>query len=92
MMKWFYRWLGGKCNNAYFENQSMSMASTSNSLRGNDDGLNFQIYPATGGYVLEYSNYDRKNDRNNRVLHIITDEQDLGTSIAHAITIEMLRK
>jgi len=32
------------------------------------------------------------NDRNDRRLHIINSDQDLGQSIAHIITYEMLRK
>jgi hypothetical protein len=53
--------------------------------------MNFQICRATGGYIVEYSNYDRKRDEHNRHLHIITDAQDLGDSISKIVTIEILR-
>lgn len=98
MMRWFYLWLSRKCADAqtkYDVNMPQVMATSmgsGNSLRSYEDGMNFQIYPATGGFVLEYSKYDLKTDRTNRTLHIIPDDQDLGTSIAHVITIEMLRK
>jgi hypothetical protein len=56
------------------------------------EGLKFHIYPATGGYVMEYSTYDRNTDRSSSNLHIIPSDQDLGQGIAHIITLEMLRK
>ena len=55
-------------------------------------GMNFTIYTASGGHILEYSSYDEKTDRHNNALHIITADQDLGQGIAHIITLEMLRK
>lgn len=58
----------------------------------NSRGMNFSIHQANGGYVMEYSSYDDKTDRNSNSLHIITSEQDLGQGIAHVITLEMLRK
>ena len=55
-------------------------------------GLNFTIHMANGGYVLEYSTYNDKTDRHDHALHLIPSEQDMGQSIAHIITLEMLRK
>jgi hypothetical protein len=61
------------------------------SIGDHREAMNFQVCRATGGYIVEYTNYDRKRDEHNRHLHIITDEQDLGDSIAKIVTIEMLR-
>jgi len=58
----------------------------------NRNGMSFTIHQANGGYVMEYSSYDEKTDRNSHNLHIITSDQDLGQGIAHVITLEMLRK
>jgi hypothetical protein len=55
-------------------------------------GMNFSIYDAVGGYVVEFSQYDNKTDRHTRRLHIITEGAELGTSIGHVITNEMLRR
>jgi hypothetical protein len=55
-------------------------------------GMNFVIYPATGGYVLEYSSYDDKKDETVNRLHVIDSNTDLGEGISHVITFEMLRK
>ena len=58
----------------------------------NSRGMSFTIHMANGGYVLEYTSYDEKTDRNSHNLHIISSDQDLGQGIAHVITLEMLRK
>jgi hypothetical protein len=67
-----------------------SVVSRDRSL--NSRGMNFSIHQANGGYVMEYSTYDEKTDRNSNALHIITADQDLGQGIAHVVTFEMLRK
>ena len=56
--------------------------------------INFQIYPAVGGYVAEINFYDEQSDRNIRSLHVIptTDFSQLGDSISKIITLEMLKR
>jgi hypothetical protein len=56
--------------------------------------INFQIYPATGGYVAEINFYDENTDSNVRSLHVIpnTDLSELGDHISKIITIEMLKR
>jgi hypothetical protein len=55
-------------------------------------GMDFTIYQANGGTIVEINQYDHKTDRSDRSLHIITNEQDLGQGIAHIVTFEMLRR
>ena len=89
-------WLKRKLRNWIFEEDATETKSSrlisirDREIEGN--GMNFTIMNAVGGYVMQYSQYDEKNDRNDRRLHIITSDQDLGQSIAHIITLEMLRK
>lgn len=54
--------------------------------------MTFNIHPASGGHVLEYSVYNNKTDQHENTLHLIPSSEELGTSIGHAITLEMLRK
>jgi len=54
-------------------------------------GMNFTVYRADGGYVLENRVYDHKLDRSNNKLYIITDDKNLGEEIAKVITFESLR-
>lgn len=54
--------------------------------------LNINVYKAVGGFVIEYNNRDDAiGEIHPAVLHLITDDQDLGKSIAHIITLEILR-
>ena len=89
-------WLKRKLRNWIFEEDATeTKASRLISIRDREiegNGMNFTIMNAVGGYVMQYSQYDEKNDRNDRRLHIINSDQDLGQSIAHIITYEMLRK
>lgn len=59
-------------------------------LRSNES-LNFKIYRASGGYILEFSSYDHKRDESIHNLHIINEEQDVDKAIAQIITVELLR-
>jgi hypothetical protein len=65
---------------------------SSKGRRLDQHGMNFTIYSANGGYVMEYNTYDPRTDERSTALHIIHSDQDLGQGIAHIITFEMLRK
>ena len=71
---------------------SIGISPISNGRRLDHNGMNFTIHSANGGYVMEYNTYDPRTDERNTALHLITSDQDLGQSIAHIITFEMLRK
>ena len=86
-------WVREDWNNANKANNTIESGSIVAARRSIDqNGMNFTVYHANGGYVMEYSMYDNKTDRRNTALHIITSDQDLGQGIAHIITLEMLRK
>ena len=94
-------WVRNKLHNFIFPQDKADLAETRSSRknaisRGSElnsrNGMSFTIHQANGGYILEYSSYDEKTDRNSHNLHIITSDQDLGQGIAHVITLEMLRK
>jgi len=55
-------------------------------------GMQFTVYQANGGHVLEYQYYDPKTDRHANSLHLITVDQNMGEVIGHAITLEMLKR
>jgi hypothetical protein len=55
------------------------------------EGMRFQLYRASGGYVVETRYYDNKQDRHFHKLHIINDDQDVGHAIGKIITMESLR-
>lgn len=56
-----------------------------------DRSIQFTVYMAAGGRVVETKRYDRKSDNMNSGLYIITNEQDFGSEIDKIITMEGLR-
>jgi hypothetical protein len=53
--------------------------------------LNFKVFSAVGGKVVEFRRYDRKSDRNDSTTYIITNDQDFGERIAKIAMIENLK-
>ena len=53
--------------------------------------LQFKVYSAVGGKIVEFSRYDPKSDRTDRQIYIIGKEEDFGEKIAKISTLEALR-
>jgi hypothetical protein len=62
----------------------------SSSIRDGANGMNFVVYSATGGKVIQFSTYDPRTDRSNTNLYVITDKEDLGEELGQIITKESL--
>jgi len=60
--------------------------------RPNADGLNFVLYPAVGGHILECRNYDRRTDTNNNTLYMIHEDEDFAQQVAKSIMLEMMKQ
>lgn len=101
--KTFYRWLGEKINRAQHEQSNQEaqikqmiigqakLSSGSDYDIDHQPDLQFRISRAENGYVLTVRNIDRRTDRSSHTLYIINDNEDLGQSIAHIITVESLK-
>lgn len=55
------------------------------------EGMRFQLYKASGGYVIETTQYDNRNDRRINKMYVITEDKDLGQELGKIITMEALR-
>ena len=53
--------------------------------------IQFTIYSANGGRVVETRRYDRQKDRHTNGLYVITNDQDFGREIDKIITMEALK-
>jgi hypothetical protein len=82
----FRMWL----NNDHLE-QDYPIPSLSEGSQLESDGMRLQIYKASGGFVVETRSYDRRNDRNNNTMHVITEDQDLGDALGKIVMMEALR-
>lgn len=89
--KWLYNWLNSVNDTGKIARIQSDQPLVSSSSRIESRGMNFSVYRANGGYVIEHRVYDRKTDRSDNSLHIITDEKDLGEEIAKIITFENIR-
>jgi hypothetical protein len=58
---------------------------------GSDPTLQFKIYNAVGGKVVEFSRYDRKLDRHDHDIYIISKNEDFGEKIAKIAMLESLK-
>jgi hypothetical protein len=54
-------------------------------------GMNFSLYSASGGYIVEYRSFDDKRGENINNLHIINSDENLGEKIGEIVTLELLR-
>ena len=64
------------------------IASLQNSMRG----LNFTVYSATGGKVVQIRTYNIATDQSRSTLYIVSDKEDLGQELGHIITVESLSR
>ena len=103
-MQWFYKWLGDKISNSQTENYGVESASVSLGkssrtarVRGESDDLasdpiQFKMFKASGGWAIEFRQYDHKNDRINTSLYVVNGEQELGEHVSKIITMEALKR
>lgn len=100
-MNWFFRWFQTRLNRMNYEENAVECESSRASdligggfreRIGAENSLQFTVHMASGGYVLEYHNYDEKRDRTERRLYVIHEGEDLGESLSKIITLELLRK
>ena len=104
-MQWLDKWLAKRTkrgsdliNRACMEQEvatdanCMTAVKSLNGRSPSANGMQFTVYPANGGHVLEYQYYDQKTDRHTASLHLITADQNMGEVIGQAITFEMLKR
>jgi hypothetical protein len=71
--------------------QRISVERSSPSIDQPERALQFTVYTASGGRVIETRRYDRKTDRTVNGLYVITSDQDFGREIDKIITMEALK-
>lgn len=93
-MKRFFTWLYRKGKKAHEltvkESEDDDILEDHSTFRSR--GIDFTLYRATGGYVIEYHYYDDVKETSYDSLHVITEDKDLGEAISKILTFESLRK
>lgn len=54
--------------------------------------MTFNVYPANGGWAVEYHYYNNETDTNTNRLHVVPAERDLGECLAKIVNYEILMK
>jgi hypothetical protein len=102
-MNWFKRMIGrwayeyrdtpDDAPNECYPSTKMSRGNSIGTGRSIDSEptLNFKVYSAVGGKIVEFSRYDPKSDRHDRQMYIIGRDEDFGEKIAKISTLEVLR-
>jgi hypothetical protein len=96
-MQFIIRWLNKKFNHylkdasvrEVYANQTIAGSTKTSNL--NSYGMNFTVYKANGGFIIEYHYYDKHRDRSENKLHIVTEDKDLGEELGKIISFETLR-
>jgi hypothetical protein len=99
-MKWFNKWLLKKVQDAQNNSIEKTPIPYTEGVIVRDDSdfeneytLRINITPARGGAVLCINRYDSRKDKNDRTVHIITENgQDVNHQIADIITVEMYKQ
>ncbi len=97
-MNWFkkmvVRWVRDDWENANKVSRGEVLVASRDieSVSDSDPILNFRVFSAVGGRVVEFRHYDRQKDRNHTTTYIITNDQDFGERIAKIATMEALKQ
>lgn len=57
----------------------------------NEKSLQFRVWFANGGRVIQTNRYDRHKDRHHTAMYVVTEDQDFGREIDKIVTMENLR-
>jgi len=105
-MKWFKRMIGRwayeyrdtpeNVPNDCYPSTKMSRGNAISTISGrnhidSEPTLQFKVYSAVGGKIVEFTRYDRKSDRHDHQVYIIGKDEDFGEKIAKISTLEVLR-
>jgi len=56
-----------------------------------DTPIRFSITPARGGLVVTSRIYDRQKDRQNEIVHVIHDDEDVARRVGEIVAMEMMK-
>lgn len=94
----FKRWLLKSLKDAHtYENEQVKVQTAQVQIRKHDQidqpdrSIQFTVYAANGGRVVETRKYDRNKDRSHTNLYVVTNDQEFGKEIDKIITMESLR-
>jgi hypothetical protein len=101
-MNWLDNWILKRAKRIRNRNETISSIDklSTGLSNSNDDRpsigssrhrMNFTVYRANGGVLVEVNRYDERKDQHYCELHIVTPDEDLGASLGKIVTFEGLK-
>ena len=92
----FRRWLRNWITNFDQDGPEQAKSGRIVSVRESDEpdyekSLNFRVWFANGGRVVQTNRYDRQKDRNITSMYVVNNDQDFGREIDKIVSMENLR-
>ena len=101
-MKWLDNWILKRAKRIRQRNEtigSVNRIESSVTVREDDrlnigshrHRMNFVVYRANGGVLVEINRYDEREDQHHCELHIVHPDEDLGAALGKIVTFESLK-
>ena len=94
-MKWIkkklYQWMKEANDEANSYAMKGLVAATDSSAIDDNPVLNFRIFSAQNGTILEFRHYDRKTDRNNTSTFIVGENEDVSEYVRKCLPMELMK-
>ena len=93
-MKWLKRKLRDWVRDANEKTEidiSLRPSRDVEAIADSDPILNFRVFSAVGGQVVEFRRYDHKTDRSDTTTYIIHKDDDFGEKISKIANLELLK-
>jgi len=101
-MKWLDNWILQRAKRIRQRNETISSIDklSTGLSNGNEDRLsigssrhrmNFTVYRANGGVLVEINRYDERRDQHHCELHIVHPDENLGEALGKIVTFESLK-
>jgi hypothetical protein len=100
-MKWLDNWILQRAKRIRNRNETISsidrlqtgisISEDRPSIGSSRHRMNFTVYRANGGVLVEVNRYDERKDQHHCELHIVTPDEDLGNALGKIVTFESLK-
>jgi hypothetical protein len=100
-MKWLDNWILRRAKRIRQGNETISsidrlqtgisISEDRPSIGSSRHRMNFVVYRANGGVLVEINRYDERKDQHHCELHIVHPDEDLGAALGKIITFESLK-
>ena len=100
-MKWLDNWILRRAKRIRSRSETISsidrlqtgisISEDRPSIGSSRHRMNFVVYRANGGVLVEINRYDERKDQHHCELHIVHPDQDLGEALGKIVTFESLK-